>query len=149
MFRLNLRDHRETNSTFCVMCLCVCVCLCVWKSPSTVIKVHWNNRKSAKRFKFITSNSGNTEWVILVVLLLKMGATWHFVFSVVSLTFNYALAKVYKNGRIWIIRMHILFHLRYSAWLMLFCCCVVLLWFCNTLIKSLYCSLLCFSEEAL
>lgn len=37
------------------------------------------------------------------------GGNMTFVFSLVSLTFNYALAKVYKNGRIWIIRMHILF----------------------------------------
>lgn len=55
--------------------------------------------------------------------------------SVVSLTFNYALAKVYKNGRIWIIRMHILFLCDTFCMIdvglllcVLFCCGFVIRW---------------------
>lgn len=60
------------------------------------------------------------------------------------LTFNYALAKVYKNGRIWIIRMH---KIAIFAWLMLSCFVIFsFIWLCFVLILLF---VLCFVTFAL
>lgn len=88
---------------------------------------------------FITSISGNTDWLNVRILFSWNGVclegTARLFLDGFLLTFNYALAKVYKNGRIWIIRMH---KIAIFAWLMLSCfvffrfciyplvCCLVL-----------------------